>query len=160
VQIANSRVQPVGRGAEMVPSDEVYYGSGPDGCCEQLLNLTIAPNGNVYPCCAGADMTAALACGNVLSESLADAVLKMRTDYMIRSIIHRGTGQLIPLLEQLGFADRIKPQYASICHLCWDVFHDDEVAGRVREHFENVAVEELTSILRQASSEEDTSVLT
>ena len=147
VIIGNGRVQPVGRGAVTIPPSEVYYGSGPQGCCEQQLNLTISPNGNVYPCCAGADMTESLACGNVHRDSLPEAVLKMRTDALIREIIHAGTGQLIPIIHQLGFGDRLLPAYSGICHLCWDVFKDNELAGALREHFQELQFEKLVGLV-------------
>jgi hypothetical protein len=60
VIIANGRVQPVGRAASQIPPDEIAYGRGVEGCCENILTLTVAPNGNVYPCCAGADITESL----------------------------------------------------------------------------------------------------
>ena len=150
VVIGNGRVQPVGRGATTIPSSEVYFGNGIQGCCELQLNLTIAPNGNVYPCCAGADMTDSMACGNVHRDTLADAVLKMRTDELIRQVIHSGTGQLIPIINKLGFGSRLLPEYSSICHLCWDVFKDDELAGALREYFQEQQVEMLVQIVANA----------
>ncbi len=148
--IGNGRVQPVGRGAATVPPSEVYYGNGVEGCCERQLNLTVSPNGNVYPCCAGADMTESLACGNVHRDSLADAVLKMRTDQLIREIIHGGTGQLVPIIQELGFGDRLLPGYSSICHLCWDVFKDNELADALRKHFQERQFEMLVGLVENA----------
>jgi MoaA/NifB/PqqE/SkfB family radical SAM enzyme len=135
VQIANSRVQPSGRASTEVPIEDVYMAGGVEGACERMLNLTISPNGNVYPCCAGADMTKEMASGNVLTDSLADAVLKMRTDHMIRTVIHKGAGELIKVAQGLGYGDRVDKQYSSICHLCWDVFQDEELATAVRNHY-------------------------
>ena len=150
VIIGNGRVQPVGRGAATIPNSEVYYGNGVQGCCDLQLNLTVTPNGNVYPCCAGADMTDSLSCGNVHRHSLPDIVLNMRTDQVIREIIHGGTGQLIPIIQQLGFGDRLLPQYSGICHLCWDVFKDDELADALREHFQDKQFEMLAGLVETA----------
>jgi len=147
VLVGNGRVHPVGRGAVEVDPDDVYFGSGPVGACEELLSLTIAPNGNVYPCCAGADMTDSLASGNVNTDSLRDAVFKMRTDRTIRQVIHQGTGSLIPIIKELGYADRLQDRYDTICHLCWDVFKDNELAGALREHFAEIQVREMLAIL-------------
>ena len=150
VIVGNGRVQPVGRGATTIPPSEVYYGSGVQGCCEQQLNLTVTPNGNVYPCCAGADMTDSLSCGNVHHDTLAEAVMKMRTDQLIREIIHGGTGQLIPIIKQLGFGDRLLPAYSGICHLCWDVFKDNELANALREYFQERQFEMLAGLVGKA----------
>ncbi|HZM08735.1 MAG TPA: radical SAM/SPASM domain-containing protein [Candidatus Limnocylindrales bacterium] len=153
VIVGNGRVQPVGRGARTIPMSEVYIGGGVQGCCERQLNLTISPNGNVYPCCAGADMTESLACGNIYRDSLAEAVLKMRTEAVIREVIHGGTGKLIPIIEQLGYGDRLLPQYTSICHLCWDVFRQDDVAGALRQHYQDKQFEALVSALSSSVDE-------
>lgn len=147
VLIANGTVHPVGRGAVELDSEDIYYGAGPVGACEELLTLTISPNGNVYPCCAGADMTESLASGNVNRDSLRDAVFKMRTDRMIRQVIHGGTGSLIPVIEALGLGHKLQPRYDNICHLCWDVFRDDQLAGALRNHYTEVAVQELSAVL-------------
>jgi MoaA/NifB/PqqE/SkfB family radical SAM enzyme len=144
VTIANGRVHPVGRAATEVPSDEIFF-EEVAGCCEQMLNLTIAPNGNVYPCCAGADMTDAMASGNVLRESLADALFTMKTDRTIREVIHAGSGSLIPIIASLGFADRLQPQHSSICHLCWDIFKDVEVSAALRRHFQEDYLRQLVA---------------
>lgn len=151
--IGNGRVQPVGRGAKNVPMSDVYVAGGVHGCCERQLNLTIGPNGNVYPCCAGADMTDSLACGNVYTDSLADAVMKMRTEAVLREVIHGGTGQLIPVIEELGFGDRLLPQYSSICHLCWDVFRQDDLAAALREHYQEKQFDALVASLTGSDHE-------
>ncbi len=150
--IGNGRVQPVGRGASNVPMSDVYLAGGVHGCCELQLNLTIGPNGNVYPCCAGADMTDSLSCGNVHTDSLPEAVMKMRTEAVLREVIHGGTGQLIPVIEELGFGDRLLPEYSSICHLCWDVFRQDDLAEALREHYQEKQFEALVASLSGAES--------
>ncbi len=154
VQVANSRVQLIGRAATQVPADDVFYGRGVEGSCEQLLNLTIAPSGEVYPCCAGADMTKAMSSGNVIGESLAGIVLKMKTDFMIQSVIHGGAGQLIQVARSLGLGDKVDKQYQSICHLCWDVFHDDELAAAMRKYYSDWHLAVLLDALTQARDAE------
>ena len=151
--IGNGRVAPVGRAATEIPMTDVYEGQGPVGRCEDMLCLTVAPNGNVYPCCAGADMTDSLASGNVNSDSLPEIVFKMETDRTIREIVHSGTGSLIPIVQELGFGDRLQPSYASICHLCWDVFKDDEMASALRGYFADKQLSELVSLLEATPAE-------
>jgi MoaA/NifB/PqqE/SkfB family radical SAM enzyme len=158
VTIANGRVHPVGRAAAEVPTEEIYF-EEPLGCCESMLNLTIAPNGNVYPCCAGADMTDAMASGNVLRESLADALFTMKTDRTIREVIHAGSGSLIPIIADLGFADRLQPKHSSICHLCWDIFKDAELAAALRRHFQEDYYKQLVAFATKATDEPAPSAL-
>jgi MoaA/NifB/PqqE/SkfB family radical SAM enzyme len=155
VFIANGRVFPVGRAATEVPADDIYFDKEVTGCCENLLSLTVGPNGNVYPCCAGADMTESMAAGNVYRDSLSEAVFKMRTDRTIRQVIHSGTGSLIPLIKELGYGERLKDRYANICHLCWDVFKDNELANALRGHFAEQEFAELAQILLNGVSVEE-----
>jgi hypothetical protein len=96
-------------------------------------------------------MTESLASGNVNQDTLAQTVFKMKTDRTIRQVIHGGTGALIPLVRELGYGDRLKPHYSSICHLCWDIFKDDEVAGAVRKHFEEEALRDAIRLLESGS---------
>ena len=146
VKISNGRVAPVGRGKSEIPLEEVYY-LNTEGCCEDLLCLTVSPEGNVYPCCAGADMTTSLACGNVHRDTLAEAIFKMRTDRMIRHLVHTGSGSLIPIINQLGFGDRLLEKHTSICHLCWDIFRDNELADALRAHFEEEQFQDMLHVL-------------
>jgi MoaA/NifB/PqqE/SkfB family radical SAM enzyme len=147
VQIGNSTVAPVGRGRETLSASDVYGESVSGACCETMLNLTISPNGNVYPCCAGADMTESLSSGNVHVDRLADAVLRMRTDQMIRHLIHQGPSSLLPILNKLGLSDRLKSSHSSICHLCWDIFRQDDVSAALREHFAGEQFDLIVNIL-------------
>ena len=154
VLIANSKVQPVGRAATDVSDDEIYYGSGDTaGSCDTALNLTIAPTGNVYPCCAGSEMTDALAFGNVTHEPLPDIVTKMRTDLLLRTLVHTGSGSLIPILQELGLAELLLPRYSSICHLCWHIFQDDTMAAALKEHFADLQFEELLAMVTRLTPE-------
>ena len=146
VMIANSRVGPVGRGCSEVPDEEIYYGCT-SGCCEDILSLSITPNGNVYPCCSGADVTDALACGNVHHDSLAQAIFKMKTDRMMRQLIHGGAGSLIPALENLGLGSHLKDRYTNICHLCWDIFKNPELANALRGYFQEEQLRDMIQLL-------------
>ena len=58
LEIAGSPVVPVGRAKEAVPEDEVYLTPyGTHGTCHNMLNLTVRPDWNVAPCCAGSENT-------------------------------------------------------------------------------------------------------
>ena len=71
----------------------------------------------------------------------------MRTDQMIRQIIHGGTGDLIPIIEKLGFGSRLVPEHSSICHLCWDIFKDNELADALRKHFQDMQFDMLVELV-------------
>lgn len=153
VKIGTSLYQPVGRGADEIDDTEVYYVAAPNGCCEDILNLTIAPNGGVFPCCAGSEMTESLVLGNVNTNSLKDIMFRARTDYMVRSLIHRGPVELEELIKQLGLGDRLQPKHTSICHLCWDIFKDPVLSAALRDHFNELHIAALMKIASDAMSE-------
>jgi MoaA/NifB/PqqE/SkfB family radical SAM enzyme len=150
VLVGNGRVHPVGRGSSKEIADQVYPGNT-EGCCEAVLNLTVSPSGYVYPCCAGADMTTSLASGKVTESSLADIVFRMETDRMLRQLIHEGPATLVRTIEQLGYKEALKKDYTSICHLCWDIFRQDDLSGALREHFDDVHLAELSAVAASLS---------
>jgi MoaA/NifB/PqqE/SkfB family radical SAM enzyme len=152
VLVANSTLQPVGRAAKEIPDDDVFFGpSEVVGSCDAGLNLTVAPNGNVYPCCAGADMTESLSSGNIHRRSLVDIVTAMKTDLLIRTLVHSGSGSFLPILRDLGLEDRLLSRYSSICHLCWHVFKDDEMASALRQHFQRLQFSQFVELLHKYS---------
>jgi hypothetical protein len=155
VLIGNGRVHPVGRGAAPEIAADVYPGSI-DGCCERVLNLTISPKGDVFPCCAGADMTTSLACGNTQNDTLAKAVFRMETDRMIAELVHRGPAVLLPVVRDLGYGAHVDKEYTGICHLCWDIFRNDDLSAALRAHFEDVHFRELSEFVttEQAGAED------
>jgi hypothetical protein len=78
----------------------------------------------------------------------------MRTDRVIRQVIHAGSGSLIPLIQRLGYGDRLQARYSSICHLCWDIFKDNELAGALRNHFQEEQLEEMIQFLESVPAPE------
>jgi hypothetical protein len=159
LQIGNSPVAPVGRGSDNLSALEVYGDPVAEACCDAMLNLTVTPNGNVCPCCAGSDMTESLSSGNVYRHSLADIVLRMRTDQMMNQLIHGGPYTLLPVVKQLGFADRIAPAHSSICHLCWDVFRHEDVGNALRAHFQEEQFERLLDLVQTLNCDSPSPIL-
>jgi len=148
VVVVNSRLYPVGRAAAEIARDDIYFGRGLEGSCERLLNLTVAPNGNVYPCCAGSDMTDALAAGNVHQDPLARIIEKMSTDRVIRQVVNNGIASLLPIIEELGYADRLPDRHACLCDLCWNVFRQGDLAAALRRHFEEEQLDAMIRLLQ------------
>ncbi len=64
-----------------------------DGCQRRpgAFEISVYPNGSVYPCCGGGfGLDAGLAIGNVYEEPLADIVSRMRSDPFVRSMREGG----------------------------------------------------------------------
>ena len=135
IQIGNSAAAPVGRGAQHIMIGDVYGRMSSVSSCDTSLNLTISPSGDVYPCCAGSEMCSSLSVANIHRDTLARAVLKIRTDHMIRQLIHKGVGACSDILKSLGYGDRLLPDYVSMCHMCWDIFRQDDLCNVLRSYF-------------------------
>jgi hypothetical protein len=72
---------------------------------------------------------------------------------MLRVLIHQGPLRIKALVEKLGLADRLQPEHSSICHLCWDIFRDDDLAAKLRAAMEEEQLAFLIAQLSAASSE-------
>lgn len=132
-EISSGPVFPTGRAAKQLPKDKFFYGGGLSGACHSILHLTINAKGGVYPCCAGADQTDALSFGNVLDEGIGSIYEKMNSDPLLRVLVFFGVGALVPAIDELKSIDEKK--YASICHLCWEIFSNPARASEVRSRF-------------------------
>jgi hypothetical protein len=152
VVIANSRLYPVGRAATEISYDDVYFGRGLEGSCERMLNLTVAPNGNVYPCCAGADVTESMAAGNVCREPLARIVTKMSMNPLICRVVRMGVTSLLPMIEELGYAGRFPDRHACLCHLCWNIFRQEDVSAALRGRLEEEQLEAMIRLVQKFDS--------
>ena len=122
-------VFPTGRASRSIPPSEfhVLSDSNLEGNCHSLLNLTVNPLGDVYPCCAGLDHTGARLFGNIRQQPLASIVASMNSSPLLRTLVLGGVSWLRPILETAGF--HIGSDYQNICHMCWSIFSDP---GRVR----------------------------
>jgi hypothetical protein len=101
-------------------------------------------------------MTTSLACGNTQNDTLAEAVFRMETDRMIAELVHRGPAVLLPVVRDLGYGAHVDKEYTGICHLCWDIFRNDDLSAALRAHFEDVHFRELSEFVttEQAGAED------
>src|SRR3989338_8142620 len=137
VVICISKCLPVGRAKEEVPADEFLYQNIDYGGCQKILNLTIRQDGSVYPCCAGSDITNELRLGNADTEPLFDILARAELDPLLIALIYQGPRYLAELLKEADGKDFLKEKHVNICHLCNDLFINDEIAKQVREALES-----------------------
>lgn len=132
-EISSGPVFPTGRAAKKLHKEEFHYGQNLSGACHSVLHLTVNAKGNVYPCCAGADQTDALAFGNILREGITSIYQRMNNDPLLRVLVFYGIGAFVPLLDE---RDSFKEKdYSNICHLCWDIFSNPTRVAQIKEHF-------------------------
>ncbi len=66
---------------------------------------------------------------------------------MISELVHRGPAVLLPIVRDLGYGTQIEKEYTGICHLCWDIFRNDDLSAALRAHFEDIHFRELSEFV-------------
>ncbi len=128
-----SKCFPIGRARSEVSPEEFLYEEIKYGGCATMLNLTIRQDGSVYPCCAGSDITAALRLGNANHEPIRDILGRAESDPLLRVLFNHGTRYLAEILRDSGGKDFLQDQHVNICHLCNDLFINEDIARQVRQ---------------------------
>ena len=128
VEVNASGLIPTGRAIREVNPDEYYVSpEGANGACADFLNLTIRPDGNVGPCCAGGESTPSLSLGNVHLAALDRIAKDAERNLFLKQVVEQGPSSFFERLREAGFGHKIRPQYTSICQACSELFRDPEV---------------------------------
>jgi organic radical activating enzyme len=137
ISVAITKVVPVGRAKEAIPSEDIWADSElPIGSCHTSLNLTVVPNGDVFPCCAGSEICSSLKLGNAFEQPLTEVMKALRGNFFVRTLTHAGPAYFAMLLQEAGLGDRLLPKYGNICHLCNQICSDPELSGIVQRKME------------------------
>ncbi len=133
--IATSRVTAVGRAKDAIPTSDLFLEDGvPPGTCNSVLNLTITPNGDVFPCCAGSEVCSSLKLGNINEKSLGEiGGQSLRGNSFVRTLVHAGPAYFAALLNEAGVTKWMKPRYGNICQLCTDICSDDDLSNLIQQ---------------------------
>ncbi|MBV9763027.1 MAG: radical SAM protein [Acidobacteriaceae bacterium] len=128
VEVNASGLIPTGRAIREIDAREYYVSEeGANGSCANFLNLTIRPDGNVGPCCAGAESTPSLSLGNVHATPLDRIAKDAEQNFFLRQVVEQGPSSFFEALRNAGLGHKIRPQYTSICQACSELFRDSEV---------------------------------
>lgn len=128
VEVNASGLIPTGRAVREVNADEYYSSAeGVLGSCSTFLNLTIRPDGNVGPCCAGAESTPSLSLGNVHSSALDLIARNAEQKMFLRQVVEEGPSSFFERLREAKLGHKIRGEYTSICQACSELFRDAEV---------------------------------
>lgn len=128
IEVNASGLIPTGRAVRQVDAQEYYVSEeGAHGSCANFLNLTIRPDGNVGPCCAGAENTPSLSLGNVRATPLDRIAKDAEQNLFLRQVVEEGPSSFFDALRRAGLGGKIRPQYTSICQVCSELFRDSEV---------------------------------
>lgn len=149
-QISCGPVFPTGRAEKTIPQDEIFYTGDLSSVCHSILNLTVNATGKVYPCCAGADQTDALAFGNIRDDSLQSIVERMDRSLLLRVLVFLGPGAFLGILKEHGVD--ISGPHSNICHLCWDIFSKPEHMSIVSAHLDNLEHDVIATLVSSATT--------
>jgi MoaA/NifB/PqqE/SkfB family radical SAM enzyme len=161
-------VAPIGRAKRAGITAESYAFEGDErfGPCGDppFYDVTIYPDGEVYPCCAGGfQVEAGLSCGNLHRERLVDVFARMRSDRYVRQAVGVGLRAMYEVAK-LKFPEiRARlPRYeniAGVCELCAIIHSDPETMAMlepVQQYLDRVieARDEMSKRSQQAASPE------
>jgi len=135
-EIYSTPVYPVGRSAQTIDPDDIYYTGDLSSTCHSILNLTVNPLGNVYPCCAGSEETDWLNFGNINEKSIIEISDYMNSSLLLRSLVFLGVGVLVSILENANI--RLGDRFSNICHLCYEIFSKEKNAKIIQGYFEEL----------------------
>lgn len=137
VHVVTGVAHATGRAATAIPAEDFWTRPGlPEGHCADILNLTVTPDGGVYPCCAGSELCPSLRIGSIHEQSLAEMMAASRGHFLLRTLIHAGPRHFAGLVAGTGLAGRLRPGYEDICDLCGHLFTDPEMAEAVRQRLD------------------------
>lgn len=145
-RITSGTVLRTGSAARTIPAKEVFAGIGRNGNCHTFLNLTITPNGNVFPCCAGLDQSSHFYMGNICSESIVDIYRRLNKDPLMRQIVFMGVGSLLPILQE---HDIPIPDDDGLCTTCWRLFDDKKIATFLFSYFQERKSDTFDTLVRE-----------
>jgi MoaA/NifB/PqqE/SkfB family radical SAM enzyme len=130
ISIAVSAVIPIGRAKSAIPLEDIWLEDRgfPIGACHQALNLTVTPNGDVFPCCAGSELCPSLAIGNIFRQSLQEMMLQLRDNTLIRTLVHAGPAHFADMLNAAGLGHKLRGKYLNYCDLCNEIFTNPELS--------------------------------
>jgi hypothetical protein len=130
---------PIGRGKHRAVSP-AEYGIEPSrfGACgrPRQFDVTIYPDGNVYPCCSGGfNIQAKLSFGNLGQEPLSVIIDRIHHDRYVRVLFSLGLTPIYELARQKFpelLAELPDPSpYVSICQLCARIHSDTGVLAKL-----------------------------
>lgn len=124
---------PTGRAKHMISADDFFYDENINESCYRCLILLIRQDGSVFPCCAGSDTTQSLCLGNANQESLSEIITRAELDPVLHILLHQGPKYIAGILREMGGKDFTRKRYVNICHLCYELFIDNETAGHIRQ---------------------------
>ena len=142
-----------GRADRTLSSKEFYSSYSKSDACHHVLNLTVNPRGDVFPCCAGIEQTDNLGFGNVLSESITSIAKNLERNMIVRQLVFQGIGSFDNALNSASYNP--VPDPTSMCNKCWKTFDDTKAVGIIEDYLRNeqfIKIQKALSKLKEERS--------
>jgi MoaA/NifB/PqqE/SkfB family radical SAM enzyme len=141
VGIVERLVVPTGRAAQARITPETYglQHAQRFGPCQDpgQYDVTIYPDGHVYPCCSGGfNQRARLSYGTIGQDSLATILSRMHTDRYLHVVMHEGGLELLYQLAAWKWSQVVpllpdRTSLVSVCQLCERIHGNPELLDAV-----------------------------
>jgi len=120
-----------GRANREINPDELYGGDDFEDTdvCHSYLNLTVTPTGDVFPCCAGMDMTDNYQFGSAKQESIRDIAERMIRNSWLRQLVFDGVASFDDVLDKAGVSNGA--ECGGMCGRCWKVFSNPDATDAI-----------------------------
>jgi len=142
VYLVASPLIPLGRARSLIENEKNTQIKTPEGCCLWQLNLTVTPDGFVYPCCAGSELSKALRLGTLKQTSLWNILDNLKYRMELHGLFREGPGKLLEIVRAILPAYERKT-YVDMCHACVELFQDPKAVSIIREYYYRSAAKKL-----------------
>jgi MoaA/NifB/PqqE/SkfB family radical SAM enzyme len=131
---------PVGRAREKIEDNDLFLKDYiPDGLCPSAV-LSVSAYGKVIPCCNTAGHLPSLQVGTI-EQPLQNLYEKFLDDPTIQILQTQGPKALLEAATEAGYVSR-PDGYVDQCHLCYELFKDENIACAVKEFAINSTVDD------------------
>ncbi|WP_417398207.1 radical SAM protein [Gimesia chilikensis] len=135
---------PAGRAIKEVSADELIFADEfPAGRCP-AASLTINPKGDGMICCNSAGEIPEMNVGNVKEHSLPQLEDSFRFSPLVGFLCRKGPAAALDFLSDDEKLELKEKQYVSVCHLCHDIFNDEERRRKILNEVNESTWQQLT----------------
>jgi len=126
---------PVGRAKSHISQSEfIYRDTIPRYPCKWMDDLTILPNGDVYPCCTQGGFTTLLKLGSAKSETLAKLIQHFSENRLYQVLSSHGPSWFLNLFYDAGEESLFQRNYVNLCHLCHEIFSNPKAISLIQKN--------------------------
>lgn len=135
----------MGNAAE-IPVEEIEYKAlSTDNLRCPGVTLLFSSDDRVYPCCSTGVMNSALSIGRASQLSVVEGARHIEKNLLFHIISKEGLGWIVDRYKEIGIDKFQQPfKVVDACHLCCEIFSDEENLEKLRPALEEYRREYLS----------------